>query len=213
MEALQIPKNIDSKNIFLLIQELLSMQKTNNKKHGKVLVLTIVDRLNMQYQKNLDEWADKSDELKAKLAEEYHELKESLNSTGGWLLGGLSIAGAVIGLVLGGPSGALLGAAIGAGHGGGGLLGDHLSSSKSKLFFESKEEIDQLKLKEKELSIIPISDEVQAIQVKANMKQGEISRTMQIEMETVQQLETAASNMIVSLLKLFGRTADMMGRG
>jgi len=210
MTALQPLKSIDSKNIFLLIQEILSNQKIKSKKHDKVLTLSIVDMLNEQYQKSLDEWAEKSAELKAKLSEEYSELKESLNSKGGWFLGGFSMVGAVLGLV-GGPAGALVGALVGTSLAGGGILGDHLS--KSNLFFNSERRIDPMKMKEKELQIIPISDKAQAIQVKANTMQGKISRTMQIEMESVQQLETAASNMIVSLLKLFGRTTDMMGRG
>ncbi len=217
MATLQIPRNVDSKNIFLLIQELLSNQKTNAKKYGQVLALSIVDRLKKQYEKNLDEWAEKSAELKAKLSEEYTEMKESLNAKAGWFLGGLVVAGAIFGVLAGpvigivGGTAALLGGFGGAALAGGGILGDYLSS-KSKSFFDSKEKIDPLKMKEKELQIMPISDEAQAIQVRANMKQGEISRKTQA-IEADHQLVTAASNMIASLLKIFGRTSDMMGRG
>ena len=116
-----------------------------------------------------------------------------------------------IGLALGGPVLAVAFAGVFAAGGGIAILFDHLAPHEKKSFFESKKEIDPLKLKEKELLILPISDELQAIQIKADMKKAKISEKMQIDVERDQQMQTYLSNMITATLKKYDETRIRAG--
>jgi hypothetical protein len=219
MVAIQVPnidismprKNVDSINIFMLIQDILSKQKENNKKYGKFSILAVVETLNLQYQKFLDEWAEKSKEMKEVMAKDFQNLKDSFNSTGGWFLGITIAVGIIAGVLTGGLGGLAVGGAVAGISAGGGILGDKVGSGK-KIFFDKEKEIDQLKFQKREDEIKILSNDSKHAQDKANVKQGEVSRTMQTDMEVQAQLEVAISNVIVAMLKLFARVADMMGR-